>query len=245
MLALLKQRPEIDALWEQDGINIQRFNPNEFPMTTYDRVLYDRFSLASMRFAQKMSRKSTVVATIAEPLRNAGFAGSNLTAVSADDRKSAAVRPFSGAVRAFCGACPKVAQGRPRHLVAFAGSCLVTGSVKAARRMLYTQSDADIIFHTRHGSFEESVAFVDDLARSRHEFGRIKISIGTEPRPGGKYHVADPVRFERLRELCLRLDMDVQDFDAAEVYRLALADILAYAIRRELTARGILRKGTA
>jgi len=245
LLALLKLRPEIDAIWKQGGIDIQRFNPSEFPMTAYDRVLYDHFSVASMRFAQRMSRKSLVVTTIAEPMCNAGFAGGNLIPVSAEDLKSAAVRLFSGAVRAFCEACPKVAQGRPRHLVAFAGSYLVTGSAKAARHMLYTQSDADIIFHTRHGSFDESVAFVDDLARYRHEFGRIKVVIGTECRPGGKYHMADPGRFERLRELCLRLDMDVQAFDAAEVYRLALADILTYAVRRELTAQGVIPKGTA
>lgn len=240
LLALLKQRPEIDGIWEQGGVNIQRFNPSEFPMTAYDRVLYDHFSIASMRFAQNMSRKCLVVTTLVEPMQNAGFGEGNLIPVSALDLKGAAVRLFSSEVRAFCEACPKVRPGQPRHLVAFAGSYLVTGSSKAAQYMLYTESPADILFHTRHGSFDDSVAFIDDLAKHRHEFGRIKVVIGTETHPGGKYHLADPERFERLRELCAGLDMQVDTFDAGELYRLALADILTYAIRRELAARGAL-----
>ncbi len=234
LLARLKQRPEIADDPEVGEIRLQRFNPGEFPMTAYDRVMYDHFSMASMRFARRMAFRFPVITTMVEPMRAAGLTEGlpegRLIPVEAIDLKSAALRLFHHGAHAFRQGCADVPKGQPRHLMAFAGSYLVTGTAKAAQYLLLPDRKESILFHTRHCGFADALEFLADLARHRHEFGRILVVLGTEPTPGGKYFVSRPEELERVRTLCAAMDILVEPFDASQLYLLALEEILVYAI---------------
>jgi len=203
-------------------------------MTAYDRIMYDHFSIAAMRFAMRMSRKSTVVTTMAEPMAHAGLRSDNIIPFEATDLKGPVVRLLGQSVDAYANGCADIPLGGRKHLLAFVGNYMLTGTAKANRHLLLGRHEGSILYHTRHCSCEGTLEFLDDLGKYRNEFGRIKVVVGVESQAGSKYFWASSSDRENLQRACRNREIDVEFFDVSDLYLVPLSDILTYAIRKEL-----------
>lgn len=160
------------------NVNLIGFDPDDFPRSAADDLLYDHWSEEAMRCVEALSREQHVVTTIAHTMRIRGLDLGNVSYLGYEQIAAEARRQLLPPVQRFMDEAAR-APGGGKHLVLFGMSSeiLVSAIQDMLREQCPAYADGYNTFFRIYSGLEPLEAALRQVLACREELGQVLLVV--------------------------------------------------------------------